>query len=109
MDNLQPGTDATTLQEQAFAVQSAGTAAAPAMAQAKRLLRLGVPIIFSCLLTNLVSVASIMVVGHLGEVPLAGASLGNSFANVTGYIVLVRFSLYDSPRSSSSSSSSSGP
>ena len=95
MDNMQPGIGTTPLQEQALAVQqSAGTAATAdrrqlALAEAKRLLRLGGPIIFSCLLTNLVSVASIMVVGHLGEVPLAGASLGNSFTNVTGYIVLV--------------------
>jgi MATE family multidrug resistance protein len=31
-----------------------------------------------------------MVVGHLGELPLAGASLAASLANVTGYSLLVR-------------------
>ncbi|XP_027366950.1 protein DETOXIFICATION 16-like isoform X1 [Abrus precatorius] len=32
---------------------------------------------------------SIMFVGHLGRLPLAGASLGTSFASVTGYSVLL--------------------
>ena len=84
---------------QALAVQSAGVANGHrrrqrelAMVEVKRLLRLGGPIVFSCLLMNLVNVVSIMIVGHLGEVPLAGVSLGSSFANVTGYVVLVRLS-----------------
>jgi MATE family multidrug resistance protein len=100
MDNMEPSTGATPLQDQALAVQSAGAADGPwrrqrqlAVAEAKRLLRLGGPIIISCLLMNLLNVVSIMVVGHLGEVRLAGVSLAISLANVTGYIVLVRTSI----------------
>ncbi|OEL16497.1 hypothetical protein BAE44_0022486 [Dichanthelium oligosanthes] len=58
--------------------------------EAKRLLRLAGPIVASCVLQNVVNMASVMFVGHLGELPLAGASLATSLANVTGYSLLVR-------------------
>jgi MATE family multidrug resistance protein len=61
-----------------------------AAAEVKRLVRLGGPIVLSCILQNLVNMVSVMVVGHLGELPLAGASLAASLANVTGYSLLVR-------------------
>jgi hypothetical protein len=61
-----------------------------AAAEVKRLVRLGGPIVASCILQNLVNMVSVMVVGHLGELPLAGASLAASLANVTGYSLLVR-------------------
>lgn len=35
-------------------------------------------------------VISVMFVGHLGELPLSGASLATSFASVTGFNLLVR-------------------
>ncbi|KAF8672781.1 hypothetical protein HU200_049232 [Digitaria exilis] len=57
-------------------------------AEAKRLLRLAGPIVASCVLQNIVNMASVMFVGHLGELPLAGASLATSLANVTGYSLL---------------------
>ncbi|XP_044429181.1 protein DETOXIFICATION 16 isoform X3 [Triticum aestivum] len=59
-----------------------------AAAEVKRLVRLGGPIIASCILQNVVNMVSVMVVGHLGELPLAGASLATSLANVTGYSLL---------------------
>lgn len=59
-------------------------------AEAKRLLRLAGPIVASCVLQNVVNMASVMFVGHLGNLPLAGASLATSLANVTGYSLLVR-------------------
>jgi multidrug resistance protein, MATE family len=48
--------------------------------------RLAGPIMASCVLQSVVDMVSVMVVGHLGELLLAGASL----ANVTGYSLLVR-------------------
>ncbi|KAG0517695.1 hypothetical protein BDA96_09G111400 [Sorghum bicolor] len=59
-----------------------------ASAESKRLMRLAGPIVASCVLQNVVSMASVMFVGHLGELPLAGASLATSLANVTGYSLL---------------------
>uniref|UniRef100_A0A0E0EWV0 Protein DETOXIFICATION n=1 Tax=Oryza meridionalis TaxID=40149 RepID=A0A0E0EWV0_9ORYZ len=59
-----------------------------ASAEAKRLLRLAGPIVASCILQCVVNMVSVMFVGHLGELPLAGASLATSLANVTGYSLL---------------------
>ncbi|KAK3128257.1 hypothetical protein QOZ80_6BG0459020 [Eleusine coracana subsp. coracana] len=50
-------------------------------AEAKRLVRLAGPIVASCILQSVVNMVSVMVVGHLGELPLAGASLATSLAN----------------------------
>ena len=61
------------------------------MAEVKWLLRLGFPIVATCLLQSFVLMVSIMVVGHFGEVQLAGAALASSLATVTGYSVLVCF------------------
>ncbi|CAD6334102.1 unnamed protein product [Miscanthus lutarioriparius] len=57
-------------------------------AEAKRLLSLAGPLVASCILQNVVQLVSVMFVGHLGELPLAGASLANSLANVTGFSLL---------------------
>nr|CAB3494896.1 unnamed protein product [Digitaria exilis] len=59
-----------------------------AVAEAKRLLRLAGPLVASCILQNVVQLVSVMFVGHLGELPLAGASLASSLANVTGFSLL---------------------
>lgn len=46
------------------------------------------------ILTNMayygIPLVSVMFSGHLGDVQLAGATLGNSWATVTGYAVAVR-------------------
>jgi MATE family multidrug resistance protein len=59
-----------------------------AATEAKRLLRLACPLVVSFILRNAVQMVSVMFVGHLGELPLAGASLAASLANVTGFSFL---------------------
>jgi MATE family multidrug resistance protein len=80
MDDDKPPGAAPAVHESLLPPRPHGTAA-----EAKRLLRLAGPIVASCVLQNVVNMASVMFVGHLGELPLAGASLATSLANVTGY------------------------
>ncbi|XP_051197610.1 protein DETOXIFICATION 16 [Lolium perenne] len=60
-----------------------------AAAEAKRLLRLAGPLVLSSILQFALPLVSVMFVGHLGELSLAGASLATSIANVTGFSLLV--------------------
>ncbi|XP_037462901.1 protein DETOXIFICATION 16-like [Triticum dicoccoides] len=62
---------------------------AAAAAEAKRLLQLAGPLVASGILRCALQLVSVMFVGHLGELPLAGASLATSLANVTGFSLLV--------------------
>ena len=62
--------------------------------EVKRQLRLAGPLIAGSLLQNLIQMISVMFVGHLGELPLAGASMASSFAAVTGFSLLVRVTLF---------------
>jgi MATE family multidrug resistance protein len=55
----------------------------------KKQLWLAGPMIGGALLQNVIQMISVMYVGHLGELPLAGASMANSFATVTGLSLLV--------------------
>ncbi|XP_047064901.1 protein DETOXIFICATION 16-like [Lolium rigidum] len=57
--------------------------------EVKRQLWLAGPLIAGNLMQNLVPMISVMLVGHLGELPLAGASMANSFATVTGFSLLL--------------------
>lgn len=57
--------------------------------EAKKQMRLAVPLIAVSMLQYSLQVISIMFNGHLGELPLSGASMGSSFASVTGFTVLV--------------------
>ncbi|XP_058769457.1 protein DETOXIFICATION 16-like isoform X2 [Vicia villosa] len=57
--------------------------------ETKKQLWLAGPLIAVSLLQYSLQMISIMFVGHLGNLPLSGASLGNSFASVTGYSVLL--------------------
>ncbi|KAL6604797.1 hypothetical protein ACP70R_042741 [Stipagrostis hirtigluma subsp. patula] len=50
------------------------------------------PLIAGALLQNVIQMISVMYVGHLGELPLAGASMANSFATVTGLSLLLGMS-----------------
>ncbi|CAL4924617.1 unnamed protein product [Urochloa decumbens] len=59
-----------------------------AVAEAKRLLWLACPLVVNLILRNAIQLVSVMFVGHLGELPLAGASLAASIANVTGFSFL---------------------
>ncbi|XP_010044147.2 protein DETOXIFICATION 16 isoform X1 [Eucalyptus grandis] len=47
------------------------------------------PLIGVSLLQYCIQVISVMFVGHLGELPLSGASMATSFASVTGFSVLL--------------------
>ncbi|KAF7098424.1 hypothetical protein CFC21_100167 [Triticum aestivum] len=63
-----------------------------ALEEAKRLLRLAGPLAAGGILRSALQLVSVMFVGHLGELPLAGASLATSLANVTGFSLLVGMS-----------------
>ncbi|KAK7251705.1 hypothetical protein RIF29_35128 [Crotalaria pallida] len=52
--------------------------------EVKKQLWFAVPLIFVNLLPFCIQVISVMFVGHLGELALAGASIATSFASVTG-------------------------
>ncbi|CAL5047682.1 unnamed protein product [Urochloa decumbens] len=57
--------------------------------EVKKQLWLAGPMIAGALLQNVIQMISVMYVGHLGELPLAGASMANSFATVTGLSLLL--------------------
>ncbi|KAJ0971598.1 hypothetical protein J5N97_019557 [Dioscorea zingiberensis] len=56
--------------------------------EVKKQLSLSGPLIVASLLDKLILVISLSFVGHLGELPLSGASMATSFAAVTGLSVL---------------------
>ncbi|PKI69400.1 hypothetical protein CRG98_010198 [Punica granatum] len=58
--------------------------------EAKKQLGLAGPLVGVSLLQYCLQVISLMYVGHLGELPLSGASMATSFASVTGFSVLIR-------------------
>ncbi|XP_062152007.1 protein DETOXIFICATION 16-like isoform X4 [Alnus glutinosa] len=57
--------------------------------EAKMQLRLSGPLIAVSMLQYSLQVISVMFNGHLGQLPLSGASMGSSFASVTGFTVLL--------------------
>jgi multidrug resistance protein, MATE family len=59
-------------------------------AEAHAQLRFAVPMVLTNMAYYGVPLVSVMFSGHLGDVPLAGATLGNSWATVTGYAFVVR-------------------
>ncbi|PUZ61232.1 hypothetical protein GQ55_4G259200 [Panicum hallii var. hallii] len=74
---------------QKLAAASESSVAPPVGEEVKRQLRLAGPLVASSLLQNLIQMVSVMFVGHLGELPLAGASMASSFAAVTGFSLLL--------------------
>ncbi|XP_062225412.1 protein DETOXIFICATION 16-like [Phragmites australis] len=56
--------------------------------EVRKQLYLAGPLIAAWLLQNLVQMISVMFVGHLGELALSSASIGTSFASVTGFSLL---------------------
>nr|ACR37906.1 unknown [Zea mays] len=62
---------------------------AEATAEAGRLAALAAPMIAVALLQLMMQVISTIMVGHLGEVPLAGAAIAGSLTNVSGFSVLM--------------------
>uniref|UniRef100_A0ACD5XJN8 Uncharacterized protein n=1 Tax=Avena sativa TaxID=4498 RepID=A0ACD5XJN8_AVESA len=71
---------------------SEGTALLQVTREAKKQVRLAVPLIVGCLLQNVIQMISVMFVGHLGELALASASMASSFAIVTGFSFLTGMS-----------------
>ncbi|XP_023005105.1 protein DETOXIFICATION 16-like [Cucurbita maxima] len=57
--------------------------------EVKKQLWLAGPLILVSLLQYCLQMISVMFVGHLGELPLSGASMATSFASVTGFSLLV--------------------
>ncbi|KAM4097248.1 hypothetical protein ACJW30_08G166800 [Castanea mollissima] len=57
--------------------------------EAKKQAGLAGPLIAVSILQYSLQIISVMFNGHLGELPLAGASMGTSFASVTGFTVLL--------------------
>ncbi|CAJ1936691.1 unnamed protein product [Sphenostylis stenocarpa] len=57
--------------------------------EVKKQLWLAGPLIFVGLLNFCIQIISVMFVGHLGELPLSGASMATSFATVTGISLLL--------------------
>jgi len=55
----------------------------------KRQLRLAVPLFSVGILQYILQTISVMFVGHLGTLPLDGATMATSFASVTGFNLLV--------------------
>ncbi|KAM5567850.1 hypothetical protein ABKV19_015764 [Rosa sericea] len=76
-----PGIDAETSQQ--------GFGRDDVIEEAKKQLWLAGPLIAVSLMQCSLQITSVMYVGHLGELPLSGASLGSSFASVTGYSILL--------------------
>jgi MATE family multidrug resistance protein len=64
--------------------------------EVKRQLWLAGPLIVGFLMRNLIQMISVMFLGHLGELPLAGATMATSFAGFTGFSLLVR-TIYHPP------------
>uniref|UniRef100_A0A2P2INV7 Protein DETOXIFICATION n=2 Tax=Rhizophora mucronata TaxID=61149 RepID=A0A2P2INV7_RHIMU len=57
--------------------------------EVKKQIWLSGPLITMSLLQNSIQMISVMVVGHLGELSLSGASMASSFASVTGFSLLL--------------------
>ena len=57
--------------------------------EVKKQLALAGPLTIVGVLRYLTQAVSLMFVGHLGELPLASASMAASFASVTGFSLLV--------------------
>ena len=67
-----------------------GASWAEATAEAGRLAALAAPMIAVALLQLTMQLISTVMVGHLGEVPLAGAAIANSLTNVSGFRSLIK-------------------
>jgi hypothetical protein len=59
-------------------------------AEARAQLGFAVPMVVTSMAYYGIPLVSVMFSGHLGDVQLAGATLGNSWATVTGYAFVVR-------------------
>lgn len=58
-------------------------------AEAKRQVQFSLPMILTNVFYYCITLVSVMFAGHLGELELAGATLANSWATVTGFAFMV--------------------
>lgn len=74
-------------------LQGGESAAAPTrqlfVEELKKVSYIAAPMVVVTVSQTLSRVASMMMVGHLGELALSGAAVAISFANVTGFSILV--------------------
>ncbi|CAL5058719.1 unnamed protein product [Urochloa decumbens] len=86
----EPLLTATATADTEKSVAAGGDAAADcsSWSEVKKQLCLAGPLVAGYLLVNVVQMISIMFVGHLGKLELAGVSVATSFASVTGLSVL---------------------
>lgn len=59
--------------------------------EAKTQITYALPMIFTNVFYNLIPVISVMFAGHVGQLQLAGSTLANSWATVTGIACMVSF------------------
>lgn len=64
--------------------------------EAKTQILFSLPMILTNVFYYAIALVSVMFAGHLGELDLAGATLANSWANVTGYAFMVTLYLLSS-------------
>lgn len=62
--------------------------------EAKKQVMFSLPMVFTNLFYYLITLVSVMFAGHLGDLELAGATLANSWAIVTGFAFMVTFPLF---------------
>lgn len=62
--------------------------------EAKEQILFSVPMTITNLFYNLIPLVSVMFAGHLGPLQLAGSTLANSWATVTGFCFMVSFLLF---------------
>lgn len=55
----------------------------------KKVSYIAMPMVVTAVSQNLLSVISMMMIGHLGELSLSSASIATSLANVTGFSLMV--------------------
>ena len=82
-----------SVDDDAPAVSTAGEAARMVWAESKRLWGIGTPIAIATLSMYAVSSVTTIFVGHLGNLPLAAASIGLSVFNTFAFGFLVRLSI----------------
>ena len=62
--------------------------------EVKKQVLFGLPMILTNVCYYGITLVSVMYAGHLGELDLAGATLANSWATVTGFAFMVTFFLF---------------
>ena len=92
LNNMEGGEEETSFQSHVIIQKlerNLGCYRGDVVAETGKQFRLALPLIAVNILQYCSQIISLMFVGHLGELPLSGASMATSFASVTGFSVLV--------------------